>query len=300
VTKASHSLSLPSAKRFLVTGATGFIGRHLVKILSDRGHIVVAVARGTPDTRLLGWGNSVECIPHDIAAPIHDPRVIFGDIDAVIHLAWSGLPNYNDSFHYEKNLFDSYAFLKKIIQAGYRRVFVSGTCFEYGLHSGELAESLEGTPVTAYGLAKQCLFRFLKSLQRFETFQLIWGRLFYLYGEGQNPKSLLCQLQQAIEREDDEFLMSGGEQLRDYLLIQDACTIIADLLEIEKDVGAVNICSGKPRSVRSFVESWLRDHGKSIGLKLGHYPYVDYEPLAFWGSRSKLDRLLQTLPAGLA
>jgi dTDP-6-deoxy-L-talose 4-dehydrogenase (NAD+) len=72
-------------------------------------------------------------------------------------------------------------------------------------------------PVTPYGLAKDTLRKFLEMLQEVHPFTLQWVRLFYLYGPGQNPKSLLSQLDAAIEQGDPVFRMSGGEQLRDYL-----------------------------------------------------------------------------------
>ena len=59
-----------------------------------------------------------------------------------------------------------------------------------------------------------------------------------------------------------------------------------------RDVGIVNICSGQPRSMRGVVESWLRDNGWRITLRLGRYPYPDYEPFAFWGSAEKLREVL--------
>jgi dTDP-6-deoxy-L-talose 4-dehydrogenase (NAD+) len=60
------------------------------------------------------------------------------------------------------------------------------------------------------------------------------------------------------------------------------------------DSGVVNLCSGQPISVRKLVEGWIKDNDWSIELNLGHYPYPDYEPMAFWGDRRKLDSLLET------
>ena len=58
------------------------------------------------------------------------------------------------------------------------------------------------------------------------------------------------------------------------------------------DNGVVNVCSGQPISVRELVEAVVARHGSSIRLNLGRYPYPEYEPMAFWGDRSKLTRLL--------
>jgi nucleoside-diphosphate-sugar epimerase len=56
--------------------------------------------------------------------------------------------------------------------------------------------------------------------------------------------------------------------------------------------GIVNVCSGRPISVRRLVEDWILEHGWRIRPDYGRYPYPDYEPIAFWGDRTKLDRCL--------
>ena len=113
-----------------------------------------------------------------------------------------------------------------------------------------------------------------------------------MYGTGQNPKSIYSQLAAAVDRGDDHFDMSAGEQIRDYLPIKEVAELLVRLTLLGRDVGIVNICSGQPRSMRGVVESWLRDNGWRITLRLGRYPYPDYEPLAFWGSAEKLREVL--------
>jgi dTDP-6-deoxy-L-talose 4-dehydrogenase (NAD+) len=87
--------------------------------------------------------------------------------------------------------------------------------------------------------------------------------------------------------------MSGGEQLRDYLPAAEVARHLVSLAIGGKDPGIVNICSGKPVSIRSLVEGWIAENGWSIDLNRGLYPYPDYEPMAFWGDRQKMDRCLQ-------
>jgi dTDP-6-deoxy-L-talose 4-dehydrogenase (NAD+) len=204
-----------------------------------------------------------------------------------MHLAWPGLPNYKALYHFEETLFADYRFLKALVSAGYKHLLVTGTCFEYGMQSGQLDESMETKPSNPYGLAKDTLRRFLESLRTDSPFTLQWARLFYLYGRGQNPSSLLAQLERALEQGDAEFLMSGGEQLRDYMPVERVASDLVRLVEHPECDGIVNICSGKPISVRRLVEDFIKTRGKEIRLKLGHYPYPDYEPLEFWGSRTR-------------
>lgn len=169
---------------------------------------------------------------------------------------------------------------------------VAGTCFEYGLASGELEETRALEPVTCYGEAKAKLFEYMSSLRETITFKLAWPRLFYLFGPGQSPNSLYSQLQTAIARGDESFDMSGGEQVRDYLPVQDAARLLVDVAISAGDIGAVNLCSGTPTRIKDQVARWIAEAGSPIRMNLGRFAYPEFEPMAFWGSRKKLDRAL--------
>ncbi len=269
--------------KVLVTGATGFIGRHVIRQLIENGHTVTAVGRDIEKAECMDWYNSVSFITCDIHQFDLDPIKKFGLTDAVIHLAWSGLPHYNELYHFEKNLPADCTFLKNLVLNGYKQILVTGTCFEYGMQNGCLTEDADTRPESPYALAKDSLRRYLQALQKQEPFILQWARLFYMFGEGQNPKSILAQLDQALDRGDEVFNMSGGEQLRDYLSVQDVAKKLVKLIETPSYNGIVNICSGDPISIRRLVEEHIKTRGTSIQLQFGYYPYTDYEPMAFWG-----------------
>ncbi|AZC23386.1 NAD-dependent epimerase/dehydratase family protein [Pseudomonas sessilinigenes] len=280
-----------SGLKVLVTGATGFVGRHLVAALLARGCQVRAVARDVEKARRMPWFEAVEFRAQDVHAADIDMAALVDGVDALAHLAWPGLPNYQALFHLEHNLMADYRFIKAVVEAGVSQVLVTGTCFEYGMQSGPLDEQTEARPGNPYGLAKHSLHLFLQALQQHVPFSLQWARLFYLHGPGQNPKSLLAALDRAIDAGDESFDMSGGEQLRDYQAIEDAAEQLAALLQVRTFSGAVNCSSGQPVSVRSLVERQIAQRGSSIRLNLGHYPYPDYEPMAFWGLNQRLRQL---------
>jgi len=279
--------------KVLVTGATGFVGRHLVPYLLGRGHSVIAVARDETRARGFSWFDRVRFIATDIHHPSLDLVARFDRPDAVIHLAWPGLPNYGSLFHFEENLPADYRFLKSMVDAGSGHLMVTGTCFEYGLQSGCLSEDTTPQPANPYGLAKDTLRKFLQALQSQHPFVLQWTRLFYLHGPGQNPNSLLANLDRAIDNGDAVFNMSAGEQLRDYMGVEDATACLTRLLESPRCDGVFNVCSGAPVSVRRLVEQHIAKRGASIRLNLGHYPYPAHEPLAFWGDSRKLAAALE-------
>ncbi|MDP3584909.1 MAG: NAD(P)-dependent oxidoreductase [Thiobacillus sp.] len=273
-----------------VTGAMGFIGRHVVAELAEHAVEVVAVVRpSSTRTLALPAGKVVSLDLHDAPANAFE---VLGCPDVLIHLAWDGLPNYKSLHHFETELPAQYRFLKGLIEAGLQNLVVAGTCFEYGMQSGPLSESVAPNPSNPYGFAKDALRSELEYFRKIHPFHLTWARLFYLYGEGQAENSLLPQLRQAVERGDPAFDMSGGEQLRDYLRVDEAARYLVSLAFAMQDVGAVNVCSGTPISVRGLVEGWIKENGWAIRLNLGYYPYPDYEPMAFWGDSTKLSTLI--------
>jgi dTDP-6-deoxy-L-talose 4-dehydrogenase (NAD+) len=169
---------------------------------------------------------------------------------------------------------------------------VAGTCLEYGMQYGPLTEQAETAPATAYGFAKDALRKSLQLLQQEKSFTLQWMRLFYMYGEGQNPKSLLAELDRAIDEGATFFNMSAGDQLRDYLPIEDIAENFALALENPASCnGVVNCCRGTPISVLDLVSQRCMARASAIELRRGYFAYPDYEPLAFWGIPSKLNAL---------
>lgn len=276
-----------------VTGATGFIGRHVLSELARHSIEVIAVARTLSAVNL--GAIDVEIVQLDMGVSPGKAFDRLGRPDALIHLAWGGLPNYRSLHHFEQELPMQYQFLSGLVRSGLAGLVVAGTCFEYGMQYGQLNEAMDTHPDNPYGLAKDTLRRQLEYLRQSQPFALAWARLFYLYGDGQAEGSLLPQLKRAVEQGHEVFNMSGGEQLRDYLSVTDVAKNLITLALNRADIGVVNICSGKPISIRKLVEGWIDENHWNINLNLGHYPYPDYEPLAFWGDRGKLDSFLASI-----
>ena len=122
--------------RVLVTGQSGFIGKHVVRELESRGHTVV----------------------DDIDKPNN----------AIIHLAWSGIPNYENPIHFGNIKWQS-ELLKKVASKGITNITITGTCLE----------TLD--TFIPYSISKLAV----KALAMDLFPELKWARLWYLYGDGQ-------------------------------------------------------------------------------------------------------------------
>jgi len=280
--------------KILVTGATGFVGRYIVKRLLSLGYEIITTARKNAEEAIshLPELKNTHYIQKDLNDREENYYSFFSKPDIAIHASWEGLPNYDALFHIERNLSVNYYFLKNLTSNGLENITIIGTCYEYGLLEGCLSENAYTQPCLNYALAKDTLRKFVQSLQKNNSFCYKWLRLFYPFGDGKNKQSLWAQMQDAISTNAKEFNMSKGEQIRDYLPVETTAEYIVSAALQNEITGIINCCSGKPVSVRHFVENFFEQHNYPIKLNLGFYPYLNYEPFAFWGDNNKLLRIV--------
>lgn len=276
--------------KVIVTGANGFIGKNLIKKLRKLDYEITAVVRNLK--KIDEIDGEINYIEMDISKPSNKFMDIAESSDLLIHLAWNGLTDYKSIEHINTELPIHFNFIKSSIKLGIKNICITGTCFEYGIQFGALSESIETKPVTAYGYAKDSLRKQLQYLKNEEVFNLTWLRPFYIYGDDQPDSSLYSQLRIAVEQAKPFFNMSGGEQLRDYLHIDELIDKIINLAILQKDLGIVNVCSGSPISVRNLVEQWIKEKSWNIQLNPGYYEYPSHEPMAFWGDITKFNNIM--------
>jgi dTDP-6-deoxy-L-talose 4-dehydrogenase (NAD+) len=277
--------------KIAITGATGFIGQHVRNALAKTDHDVVLVVR---ELEKVGEITARETI---VLADLNQERTdwfeFFGKPDVVLHLAWGGLPNYMDDYHVNVELPMQSRFLRALIDSGLKKLVITGTCYEYGMASGALSEKQETNPNTPYGIAKDRLRRELFALQVTKSFDLTWARIFYPYGDGQSERSLYSQLKSAILL-DQEFLMGSGQQILDFIHVEQVANSLLMMLTGFTGVGVVNLGTGKPQTVAAFVKEQIRIFQSDLVPRLGRIPDRDFESVSFWSDNSRFDSIFES------
>ena len=257
----------------LLTGATGFVGRQVLRALVGRDFKVRTVVReGKQD--LLAAYPAVEAIFTTADLFAEDAnwwKNVCDGIDTIIHVAWYADPEqYLQSSKNFDCLLGTLQMAKGAAQAGVRRFIGVGTCIEYDLTGGILSVDTALRPLTPYGEAKAATFITLSQWLPRQGVEFAWCRLFYLYGEGEDARRLVPYLRARLNAGKPAELTSG-EQIRDFLDVVEAGRLIAEVA-LGSTQGPINICSGIPIKVRQLAEQIAAEYGRTDLLQFGARP----------------------------
>jgi nucleoside-diphosphate-sugar epimerase len=268
-----------------------------IHLLGSEGFIGRALQREAGDLQLHCWSHRQSDPEHhfDLLDSSSWRALLKCQPTHAILLSWPGLPNYQELFHVTRNLPACVELIEQLVASGLQRLVVAGTCYEYGLQNGPLKEDQLTDPVNNYAIAKDSLRRVIASRYSQQDLQWCWARIFYPFGNGQNPKSLLPSLLKALETGAESFPMGSGRQLRDFIDVQQVARHLLILSMHQDAAGIYNVGSGIPRSVLEMAEEAIASHGVNIRLKRGVYPDRSDEPLAFWADMNKF-KALQRIP----
>lgn len=211
-------------------------------------------------------------------------RVLLADSETVIHAAW-----YTESGKYltsPLNL-DCLAGTLNLVRAfsavGGKRFVGVGTCAEYDLTAGLLTLDTPLAPTSLYAACKASAFQIIDRYFESEQVSFAWCRLFYLYGQGEDELRLVPYIRKQLEAGKEALLTSGG-QIRDFVDVEDAGRMIADVA-LGHSEGAVNICSGTPVTVRELAERIADEYGRRDLLRFGARPDNLFDPPKVVGVR---------------
>jgi dTDP-6-deoxy-L-talose 4-dehydrogenase (NAD+) len=260
-------------QRVLITGATGFVGRQVLRRILEKDVLVTAVVRAGSEQRLEVHQKIVSVITSvDIFSENADWWAnACQSIDIIIHCAWYSEPGkYLQAAVNLDCLRGTLDLAKGAAEAKVRRLVGIGTCVEYDVSFGDLSVVTPLRPLTAYAGAKAAAYLSLSQWLPTQSIAFAWCRLFYLYGDGEDERRLVPYLRNKLAAGEIAELTSGN-QIRDFMDVQDAGRMIAEV-SLSNEVGPFNICSGISVSVRQLAESVADEYGRRDLLSFGSRP----------------------------
>lgn len=274
--------------KILVTGANGYIGRHVVKALLDKGADVIA--------------SDIVCTDIDLRAeklefnffnlPEGNVFEAVGSPDVCLHMAWRNGFVHNAPTQMG-DLSSHIAFLNAMIDGGLKQLAVMGSMHEVGYWEGAIDENTPCNPLSQYAIAKDALRRSMMLYCKQNDCILQWVRGYYILGDDKKNNSIFCKILNAAEEGKKTFPFTTGKNKYDFQLVDDLANQIACTVMQNEINGIINCCSGEPVSLADRVEQFIRDHHLDIKLEYGAFPDRPYDSPCIYGDATKINQILQ-------
>ncbi len=272
-------------KKVLVTGGSGFIGRHCLPLFAANGYEVHAVSIVPEDPQ-----------PHvhwhvmDLLSPPEVQKLITTiQPTHLLHFSWYTVPGkYWTSTENLRWVQASLELLQAFAASGGKRAVMAGTCAEYEWTQSVYSEETSPLrPATLYGSCKHALQLMLEAFSKQTGVSSAWGRIFFLYGPYEHPGRLVSSVIRSLLK-GEPALCSHGNQIRDFLYVEDVASAFTALLESDLN-GPVNIGSGKPITIREVVETIGDLVQRKDLIQLGRLPSPPDEPSQLLANIQRLE-----------
>ncbi len=293
-------------KRVLITGASGFIGQHLVHRL--QGHEADVVAGMPPRSETNSPPAPSSLNPCRVAFDVRDAEAVQATVDkvepdVVFHLAAAGVtdPAIDPMLALLVNAGGAVNVLEALRGSDVSRIVLVGTSHEYG--SREAMERLD--PFNAYAASKVAAWAYGRMYWRARGLPVITVRPFQVYGSGQADRALIPAVIRAAHSGDD-FSTTAGEQIRDFVYVEDVVRGMMDAAEAPGiDGESLDIGTGVGHPVHHIVDRIWQLTGAEGEVRSGDLPYRPGEPMHLVANAERTAQLtgwraVTTLDEGLS
>lgn len=277
-------------KKILITGANGYIGKHVVNYLAKNFcHEIIAI-----DITSFHTEKYIKTFQYDILnLKCEDLFNEIGIPDIVIHLAWQNGFNHNALSHLE-SLNKHYEFIKNLIDKNVESISVMGTMHEVGYFEGEINATTPTNPMSLYGIAKNSLRQAVLTYARNKNTSLKWLRAFYIMGDDMNSNSIFSKILNFEKENKKTFPFTSGKNKYDFIKIEDlAKQIVSASVQNEID-GIINCCSGIPMALKDIVEDFIKKEELKIKPEYGAFPDREYDSPCIYGSTNLINMILNS------
>ncbi|MEY8481354.1 NAD(P)-dependent oxidoreductase [Lachnospiraceae bacterium 48-21] len=274
-------------KKILVTGAGGYIGRHVVSTLLDFGMKVIAA-----DIHTEGIDERAERLQYDIFNGSKNIFQELGKPDVVLHLAWRDGFVHNSAAHMEY-LSAHYMFARNMVAGGLHQFAALGSMHEVGYFEGAIDEDTACKPRSMYGVAKNALRQSLEVLREQEDFCFQWLRGYYITGDDLKNRSIFTKILEAENEGKEYFPLNSGKNRYDFISLENLASEIALTVIQDEVAGTINCCTGRPVSLKEKVEEFIQDKNLSIRPQYGVYPERSYDSSIIYGDTTKISEIVR-------
>lgn len=269
-----------------VTGASGYIGRHIVNELINRNVDVIAVDKreGIQHERVTFCNVDLFESP-TIFEEMHSP-------DVCIHCAWRDGFNHMSQLHIED--FPKHVqFIQTMCQSGLKQLVVLGTMHEVGYWEGAIDEHTPCNPKSYYGVAKNALRQVSEVLCQQNNTIFQWVRAYYILGDDTKSNSVFSKILQAAQDGKKEFPLNSGKNEYDFIQLDELAKQIVSVALQTKETGIINCCTGEPISLLNQIQMFIDQHQLDLKLNIGAFPDREYDSPRVWGNPDKINKIMK-------
>lgn len=257
-------------KKVLILGGAGFIGKNLALHLEKQGYDVFCFDHNTCE-----YGQKITFIKGDFFH-LEEVNSAIKGMDCVVHAISTVNPgNSNDKYMlgYQNDFLQTVKLCDVLLKERIKMVFISSGGTVYGDHpEGQpLVEDSYTEPINHYGNVKLCIENAMRSFDHQMEGHFLIARVSNPYGRGQNFHKgvgfIDAVLKNTIHNLPVE-IWGDGENIRDYVYIDDVCGMIETIINYEGNINTFNVCSGVGTSQNQIIK---------IVQNLGYTPQVIYK-----------------------